>query len=370
MDPRDFDATRAPAGRGPVPQGLADPAPQPSRCPSEFTHGLGRVSGRTPPGIRKALHPRGLAAALVAMLPALVSACDIQEITVAPSEDVVVAEIYLASDVGGISGTAWLHRTLGNAGVTDELSRADVFLRTESRAQTVRLRPAEASVCAGDELPNDFLGWCYSAGPLDPRHFGPGATVEAIVRLPDGGRITGRTRVPANYDLLSPRIHRRRMCSLKPAERLTVEWTRAEGAWAYISETQIINLTAALEDSDVEVEQDPLLLVGLSVSEADTTIVFPSEFGLFERVGLGRDLALVLQEGLPFGTQAEVVIGAADRNYVNWVRRGVFNPSGIVRTPSLQGDGTGVFGSVVRTRFTVDAGLEVPTPGSCKPGDP
>jgi hypothetical protein len=160
------------------------------------------------------------------------------------------------------------------------------------------------------------------------------------------------------------------MCSLEPARRFTVEWTRAEGAWAYISETQIINLTAALEDSNIEVEEDPLLLVGLSVSEADTTIVFPSEFGLFDRPNLGRDLALVLQEGLPFGTQAEVVIAAADRNYVNWVRRGAFNPSGIVRVPSLHGDGTGVFGSVVRQRFTVDAGLDLPRPGPCEPVEP
>ena len=236
----------------------------------------------------------------LAALLASVPACELQEITVARSEDVVVAEVYLSSDIDGVSGTAWIHRTLGNAGSRQEMSAADVFLRAESRVSTVRLRPAEPSVCAGDELPDDFPGSCFFAGPLDPRYFGPGSFVEVIIRLPDGGRITGQTRVPGRYELLSPRTNRRRMCSVEPARRLTVEWTRAEGAWAYISETQIINLTAALEDTNIEVEEDPLLLVGLSISETDTTIVFPSEFGLFDRPNLGRDLALVLQEGLPF----------------------------------------------------------------------
>ena len=311
----------------------------------------------------------GVTGALMALL-ALVPACELQEITVAQSEEVVVAEVYLSHDVEGAYGSAWIHRTLASAGSTRQLPSAEVFLRAESRASTVRLRPADPSLCTGDELPADFPGSCYFAQPLDPRHFGPGSLVDAIIRLPDGGRITGRTRVPGPYELRIPRTNRRRTCSLEPARRLTVQWTRAEGAWAYISETQIINLTAALEDSNIEVEEDPLLLVGLSISEADTTIVFPSEFGLFDRPNLGRDLALVLQEGLPFGTQAEVVIAAADRNYVNWVRRGTFNPSGIVRVPSLHGDGTGVFGSVVRQRFTVDAGLELPKPGSCEPAEP
>lgn len=317
------------------------------------------------------MSPRGLGTTctLTALLVS-VPACELQEITVAQSEDVVVAEVYLSSDIDGVSGSAWIHRTLGKAGSTRELSSTDVFLRAESRISTVRLRLAEPAFCTADELPEDFPGSCFFAGPLDPRYFGPGSFVEAIIRLPDGGRVTGQTRVPGDYELLSPRIDRRRMCSLEASQRFTVEWSRAEGAWAYISETQIINLTAALQDSNIEVEEDPLLLVGLSVSEADTTIVFPSEFGLFDRPDLGRDLALVLQEGLPFGTQAEVVIAAADRNYVNWVRRGIFNPSGIVRTPSLHGDGTGVFGSVVRQRFTVDAGLQVPTPGPCEPAEP
>ena len=308
---------------------------------------------------------RTVLCALAVVLP-WVSACELQEITVAEAEDVVVAEVYVSVDVNGVYGIAWIHRTLGGES-TYPVSAANVFLRSEFRATTVRLDPTDPSICAGDELPPEFRGSCYFAGPLETRLFGPGALVEAIVRLPDGGRITGRTRVPGEYRIVSPHTGRRRMCSLEAGQRLKVEWTRAEGAWAYISETQIINLTEALQDTDIEVTEDPLLLVGVSISEKDTTIVFPSEFGLFDRVNLDRDLALVLQDGLPFGTQAEVVVAAADRNYVNWVRRGIFNPSGIVRVPSLYGDGTGVFGSVVRQRFTVDAGLQIPAPAPCEP---
>ena len=308
---------------------------------------------------------RTVLCALAVVLP-WVSACELQEITVAESEDVVVAEVYVSVDVNGVYGIAWIHRTLGGES-TYPVSTANVFLRSEFRATTVRLDPTDPSICAGDELPPEFRGSCYFAGPLETRLFGPGALVEAIVRLPDGGRITGRTRVPGEYQIVNPHTGRRRMCSLEAGQRLKVEWTRAEGAWAYISETQIINLTEALQDTDIEVTEDPLLLVGVSISEEDTTIVFPSEFGLFDRVNLDRDLALVLQDGLPFGTQAEVVVAAADRNYVNWVRRGIFNPSGIVRVPSLYGDGTGVFGSVVRQRFTVDAGLQIPAPAPCEP---
>jgi hypothetical protein len=103
------------------------------------------------------------------------------------------------------------------------------------------------------------------------------------------------------------------------------------------------------------VEDDPLYLLGLAVSAADTTIVFPGEFGAFDRYDLDQGLALALQKGLPAGTDARVVVTAADRNYVNWVRGGNFNPSGVVKIPSLRGDGTGVFATSVSRSFQVVA---------------
>ena len=102
-----------------------------------------------------------------------------------------------------------------------------------------------------------------------------------------------------------------------------------------------------------EEDNDPLHLLGLSISDQDTTTVFPSEFGVFDRFDLDHDLATRLQEGLPDSTTAEVSITAVEGNYVNWARGGNFNPSGQVRVPSLRGDGTGVFAATVSRRFVV-----------------
>ncbi|NIP79411.1 MAG: hypothetical protein GWM90_09430 [Gemmatimonadetes bacterium] len=68
---------------------------------------------------------------------------------------------------------------------------------------------------------------------------------------------------------------------------------------------------------------------------------------------LDRDVALVLQRGLPTGAAADIVVAVGDQNYVNWVRGGNFNPSGQVRVPGITGDGTGVFGSLVAERVPI-----------------
>src|SRR5690606_38046307 len=109
-----------------------------------------------------------------------------------------------------------------------------------------------------------------------------------------------------------------------------IHWTSSEGAWAYVNETTITGLADALAPEGIEAD-DPLYLLGLSISGADTTIVFPSEFGVFDRFDLDQDLAVRLQRGLPDGTEAAVSIAAVERNYVNWARGGSFNPSGQVR---------------------------------------
>ncbi len=146
---------------------------------------------------------------------------------------------------------------------------------------------------------------------------------------------------------------------------MPLRWSRAEGAWAYVNETSIAGLPDALAAEGIDVEDDPLYLLGLSVSVADTTITFPSEFGVFNRLDLDQDVAVRLQRGLPAGVSAEVTITAVDRNYVNWSRSGSFNPSGQVRVPSLRGDGTGVFGSTVGRRALVSVPAE--PSGSAEP---
>jgi hypothetical protein len=122
-------------------------------------------------------------------------------------------------------------------------------------------------------------------------------------------------------------------------------------------------LRAALAPQGIVVEEDSVALLGLAVSEADTTIVFPQEFGVFNRFDLQQEVALALQEGLPLGSQGVVAIAALDRNYVNWVRGGNFNPSGAVRISSLRGDGIGVLASAVRraVRIVGTDGSELPS---------
>jgi hypothetical protein len=120
-----------------------------------------------------------------------------------------------------------------------------------------------------------------------------------------------------------------------------------------VAETEISGLGPALAPEGIVVEDDPLALVGIAVGADDTDIVFPTEFGIFDRFDLDRDLAVRLQRGLPDETGARISVNAVDRNYVNWIRGGNFNPSGQVRIPSVQGDGTGFFGSSVTRWFDV-----------------
>jgi hypothetical protein len=128
---------------------------------------------------------------------------------------------------------------------------------------------------------------------------------------------------------------------------LPLVWTRSEGAWSYQIVAQFSDLAEGLRERGVADPPDELDLIGLAVGGADTTIVFPGEFGVFDRFSVDRDLLLALAEGLPNGSRADIVFAAGDRNYVNWVRGGSFNPSGQVRVPSVSGEGTGVFGSLV-----------------------
>ena len=107
-------------------------------------------------------------------------------------------------------------------------------------------------------------------------------------------------------------------------------------------------------------EDDPLSLLGLSLSAADTSIVYPAELGLFSRTELDHDLSVELQKGLPGGTEAEVTVAAVDGNFVNWARGGNFNPSGPVRVPSVTGDGTGFFGSALVRGFAVSVADPLP----------
>lgn len=279
----------------------------------------------------------------------MLAACELQEVTLAESEDVVVAEITLRA--GERQQTALLHRTLNDgASLPVEAARVEI---TNARGDTLTFAQAEANrraLCLHD--PAD-TGTCYIS--TDPGYeILAGETYTLRIQTADGRVLTGATRVPQALNILRPaRIE----CSLPPNTAFTIEWTSSEGTWVYVAETLIAGLKPFLESQNIELKEDPLRLFGLSLSNVDTTVVFPTEFGLFQRFDPDLTAALIaIRNGLPASVTAEVTVAAADRNYVNWERGGNFNPSGLVRVPSIRGDGTGTFGSIVPKRFIVHVG--------------
>jgi hypothetical protein len=284
-------------------------------------------------------------------LVAALGACELDEVTIVDVEPVVVAEIYADAETDGTNEVrAFLHRTVGidTTGLPN-LEGSRVTVRSETGA-SFPLASAALSDCV-ESFPQvtGETGACFISDDVYASEIRPGEVLEVDVELPGGGLLHGAARLPAPFELLgfpSP-------CRLPPNTLLPVRWTRSEGAWAYVNETSIRGLPEALRSEGIIVNEDPLYLLGLSISDIDTTIVFPSEFGLFNRFDLDQDLAVRLQRGLPHSAISEITITAVEGNYVNWARGGNFNPSGQVRVPSLRGDGTGVFGATFNQRFFV-----------------
>lgn len=290
----------------------------------------------------------------------LLTGCELQDVTVVEEEDVVVAEAYALVGVPGrelgIQNRLWvfLGRTRGGEDLPSVLRDARVEVTRPADGVRFRLERAELDECVSDPS-RERPGVCYDAG-VAAVGLRPGDELELDILLSDGRALEGRTRIPGAFRVENDASE----CVLPPNTSFEVRWTRSDGARAYVNETRIDGLDVALGEEGVEAPEE-LYLLGLSLSASDTTIVFPGEFGIFDRFDLDQELTVRLQQGLPDGTQATVGISAADRNYVNWARGGNFNPSGQVRVPSVRGDGTGVFGSIVMRRFGVFVGSSDPS---------
>ncbi|MFO7893269.1 MAG: DUF4249 family protein [Longimicrobiales bacterium] len=275
------------------------------------------------------------------------AACELTSVEEIEPEDVVVVEAYLRP---GGTQEVFVHRTLPGQdgslrvdGATVELvgadgrggerrSRLQVTNTTEECASPAALLGGPAGTC--------YLG-LFSASPN--QEYGLEVTTA------DGRRLEGTTTMPGDFGIRVPTAD---TCSLE-TDRLDITWTQAEGAWSYQVVARFTGLAEGLAALGVEDPPDELELTGLAIGRADTTIVFPNEFGVFDRFTMDPAVLLALQQGLPGGASADIVVAAGDENFVNWVRGGNFNPSGQVRVPSIVGDGTGVFGSLVTRRVTV-----------------
>ena len=290
------------------------------------------------------------------LLSLATTACELEEITVIDFVDVVVAEVYvtLGDAPGAHRVRAFVHGTVAG-GTPDSETFDDALVRiTRAGGFTMDLALDLITQCV-DSVPEGASGSCFVDGG-QAASLAPGDALDLTVVLGDGRTLLAATRIPGDFQLDGISA----ACRLEPESLLPLSWSRSDGAWAYVNETSIAGLPAALAPEGIEVEDDPLYLLGLSISAADTTVVFPSEFGVFDRFDLNQDLALRLQQGLPDGTDALVSVTAVERNYTNWVRGGNFNPSGQVRVASVRGDGTGVFGAAVVREFSV---ISSATPG-------
>jgi hypothetical protein len=289
----------------------------------------------------------GVAAALA------LAGCTIADVTVAPGEDRLVVEAVLRTDAR--TQFILLHRAV-QSGVAEGERGAEVVV-TRGDGVRVQFHESELTCFSIDpayldsDTPVEIRGTCYASPNTAGRWVNPGATYDLAVRTTRGETAFGRTQVPGDFALRDVPMSRLddqppQPCTLTPHTPLPLTWTRSQGAWGYVAPLRIQGLRNVLPDSFNAA--DPLELVGVSVSAADTSLVLPAEFGVFERFSLNQNLLRLLQTGLPpGGVSATLVVAAADRNYINGVRGGSFNPSGPVRISSVVGDGVGVFASLV-----------------------
>ncbi|HEX8831711.1 MAG TPA: hypothetical protein VF705_11115, partial [Longimicrobium sp.] len=284
-------------------------------------------------------------AARVAAMALVAAGCNLAEVATEPGQDVVVVEAVLRNDEP--LQQVLLHRALQGRFSGGVPGASVVVTGSDGRAHTLeesvgcyRIDPEYE---ASDSL--QFPGTCYISPSTDGGWVVPGATYDLRVETADGRVIRGRTHVPG--PLVVPSISGKATngqpgCSLAPGTGFNLLWRQAEGAASYVADLSIRGLPHALNVP----APDPFELRGLAVSESDTTIALPREFGVFERFNYDIDLLKAIENGFPEGVSMSLALAAADRNWVNSVRGGNFNPSGLIRISTVVGDGVGVFGSL------------------------
>ncbi|HEX2078105.1 MAG TPA: DUF4249 family protein [Longimicrobium sp.] len=291
-------------------------------------------------------------------------ACTIADVSIPASEDRLVVEAVLRTDAR--MQFILLHRSVqggasaGESGAEVVVTRGD-GLRVTFRERTDLTCYSIDPDYIGSEEAIQVRGSCYGSPNTAGRWVVPGQTYELSVRTARGEVARGRTTVPGDFTLRGVPVSRFNdeppaPCALPPRTLFPLTWTQAAGAWGYIAPMQIIG--TGLPDSVTP--RAPVELIGISVSASDTSIVLPAEFGVFDRFDYNQDFLRLLQGGFPEDVNVRVVVAAADRNYINGVRGGSFNPSGLVRISSIVGDGVGVFGSLVPLSTAMVVGPPAP----------
>lgn len=294
--------------------------------------------------------------------------CTLADVTVPPSEDRLVVEAVLRTDVA--RQAILLHRSVREQSSAGEPG-AQVSVTTSGGSEVVFHETDEPCFTISPEYQDSEVvaeATCYLSDLDAGRWVQPGETYDLSVRTTRGELARARTTVPGGFTVIGIRTSGRNdqsepRCALPPETPLALNWTPSSGAWGYLAPLTVYGLSAIFPASYEA--PDPLELVGVSVSARDTTLLLPVEFGVFDRFSYNQDLLRALQAGLPNASVARVVIAAADRNYINGVRGGNFNPSGQVRISSIAGDGVGVFGSLTPLAFTIDVGANETSLPAC-----
>lgn len=316
--------------------------------------------------------PTRSAALLLALFALACHACTLADVTVPASEDRLVVEAVLRTDVA--EQTLILHRSVQGAVAPGEPGAAVTVTRGDGLEVTFRESPQACFQADSVYLRNDSLDIqanCYRSDAGHGYWVRPGDTYELRVETQRGEVARARTHVPGGFGLVGVPFRARMdqppaRCTLPPATQLPLVWTRSAGAWGYLAPMRASGLSLVLPDT-IEVPE-PLELVGLAISSSDTTLVLPREFGVFDRFDLDQNLLRALQNGFPPRVLVSLTIAAADRNYINGVRGGSFNPSGQVRVSSIVGDGVGVFGSLVPLSMVVEVQSEPSSVPGCLTG--
>lgn len=313
------------------------------------------MARRQPSPARRA----GRLAASVAAL-CLASGCELTEVTVESPDDVIVAEshvvLILDHDDDNASLNSWtlLHRTYQPEDAAS-LSGAEITVSGEGQRTVRQMERDSVDLCVTPDTTGSSTegAACYRAyAPSSP--FAPGEALDLRVRAADGRVLTGASQVPGAFRMLRLTL-RDGQCRLDPDTNYRLRWTPSDDSWAYIIDARLEGLTAALVSRGINAP-DTLYLQGVSIGRDDTDMIFPRNLGLFDFFDSTedeRDVIRELRNGLPEGVRAELSVTALDRNWVNWVRGGNFNPSGQVRIPSVFGDGTGMFGTATQRRLWI-----------------
>lgn len=305
---------------------------------------------------------------LLALVLVFLPACELAEVATEPGRDLVVVEAILRAGLD--HQIIMLHRSIVDGGVRGEPG-ADIRIVGPTGVEYTFIETA-LGICADGITPErtdsiDVRATCYTNPIRGGLSVVRGATYELRIVTADGRQIRGRTTIPGRFQLRSVPQRAGIDCSLPPDTNLPLAWSVSSGAWSYVAGMEITGLKDALAARGIDAPER-LELTGVAVSESDTTLSVPSELGVFELGDINQEILKILQKGFPAGVFVDLTVAAADRNYVNAVRGGGFNPSGNVRISSVVGDGVGVFGSIFPRDLQIQVGDDLPYP-SCLSGE-